>query len=204
MPFQFHCPQGHLLEATEAQMGQQSQCPLCGSVFLIPQVPQPQAAAAPPPPAPAPKPEPAPAPPPAAAAPPPPSAPLEPRIVRIPCPKGHLLETPSDMFGQQALCPYCNTQFELLYESSLEYQEEQVLAKQRREEEINQLWVKWTIRAAIFVGVMFFCMFLYAMVIKPWLFPPPGVPTDPATTEPAAAAAPMESPAVPPATTPEK
>ena len=95
------------------------------------------------------------------------------------------METPSDMFGQQALCPYCNTQFELLYESSVEYQEEQVAAKQRREEEINQLWVRWTIRAAIFVGVMFLGMFLYAMVIKPWLFPPLLPPTEAAaeTTE---------------------
>jgi hypothetical protein len=201
MPFQFYCPQGHLLEGHESQTGQQSQCPLCGAIFLIPQVPQPQAAAAAPaPPAPAPPPEPAPAPPPPAAsapaAPSPPAAPLEPRIVRIPCPKGHLLETPSDMFGQQALCPYCNTQFELLYESSIEYQEEQVAAKQRREEEINQLWVKWTIRAAIFVGVMFFGMFVYAMWIKPWLFPPPGSPTEPpaATTEPA-----MTDAATPPA-----
>jgi hypothetical protein len=180
MPFQFYCPQGHLLEGHESQMGQQSQCPLCGAVFLIPVMPQPEAAAAPAAPAPAPAPpppEPAAAAAPAASAPPAPSGPLEPRIVKIPCPKGHLLETPSDMFGQQALCPYCNTQFELLYEKSVEYQEEQVAAKQRREEEINQLWVKWTIRAAIFVGVMFLCMFLYAMWLKPWLFPPPLPPT---------------------------
>jgi hypothetical protein len=36
MPFQFMCPQGHLLEGTEAMMGQQSQCPLCGSLFIVP------------------------------------------------------------------------------------------------------------------------------------------------------------------------
>jgi hypothetical protein len=208
MPFQFYCPQGHLLEGHESQMGQQSQCPLCGAIFLIPQVPQPQAAAAapaPPPPAPASPPAPAPAP--AASAPPPPNVPapsLEARIVRIPCPKGHLLETPSDMFGQQALCPYCNTQFELLYENSVEYQEEQVLAKQRREEEINKLWLKWTIRAAILVGVMFFGMFLYAMVIKPWLWPTPGMPTDAATAEPATTEMPAETPATPPAEKPEE
>jgi hypothetical protein len=123
---------------------------------------------------------------------------LEARIVRIPCPKGHLLETPSDMFGQQALCPYCNTQFELLYENSVEYQEEQVLVKQRREEEINKLWLKWAIRAAILVGVMFFGMFMYAMVIKPWLWPLPGLPTDATTTE-TPAEMPAETPATPPA-----
>lgn len=38
MPFQFMCPQGHLLEGTEPMMGQQSQCPLCGSLFIVPVV----------------------------------------------------------------------------------------------------------------------------------------------------------------------
>lgn len=91
------------------------------------------------------------------------------------------------------LCPYCNTQFELLYESSIEYQEDQVLAKQRREEEINQLWVKWTIRAAILVCVMLLSMLLYATVIKPWLYPPPGAATEP----PAATTEATETPAMP-------
>ena len=81
--------------------------------------------------------------------------------MHIPCPKGHQLETPSDMFGQQALCPYCNTQFELRYEDSIEYQEEQAEAKLRREEEINQMWVKGAIGAVIFVGVMFLGFILY-------------------------------------------
>lgn len=39
MPFQFYCPQGHLLEGHESQMGQQSQCPMCGSVFVMPFMP---------------------------------------------------------------------------------------------------------------------------------------------------------------------
>ena len=36
MPFQFYCPQGHLLEGHEAQMGQQGQCPMCGAMFMFP------------------------------------------------------------------------------------------------------------------------------------------------------------------------
>ncbi|HEX4148736.1 MAG TPA: hypothetical protein VHY20_07105 [Pirellulales bacterium] len=181
MPFQFYCPQGHLLEGHESQMGQQSQCPLCGSVFLVPMLPQsaPPAAAAgpaldftsaPPPPAP-----------PEAAAPPPeeppPTEPAkveeppQPRVYRIACPKGHILETPSDMIGQQALCPYCNTQFELRVEDSVEYQEEQAAAKLRREEEINKLWFKWSIRAAIFVVVMFVGMMVYAFVLRDYFQP---------------------------------
>jgi hypothetical protein len=42
MPFQFLCPQGHLLQGDESQMGLQTQCPLCGVAFIIPHVaPQP-------------------------------------------------------------------------------------------------------------------------------------------------------------------
>lgn len=185
MPFQFYCPQGHLLQGDESQMGQQSQCPMCGSMFVIPMMPgaqqfvqpgaqpgftppggfpgmqpaqqppmQQQPAAAPPPeqrPAPAPEP-PKPA---------EPEQPPVPKIVRIPCPNGHVLETPSDMFGQQALCPYCNVQFELRYEDSQEYKLQQSEEKRRKEEEFNTALLKWSIRIAIFVGVMFVGMFLY-------------------------------------------
>lgn len=37
MAFQFQCPQcGNILQAEEFQAGQQSYCPLCGAMFLIP------------------------------------------------------------------------------------------------------------------------------------------------------------------------
>ncbi len=45
MPFQFMCPQGHLLEGHESQMGQQVHCPLCGTLLIVPVV-GPQAPAA--------------------------------------------------------------------------------------------------------------------------------------------------------------
>jgi hypothetical protein len=38
MPFQFLCPQGHLLQADEAHMGLQTQCPQCGVLFIIPTI----------------------------------------------------------------------------------------------------------------------------------------------------------------------
>jgi hypothetical protein len=38
MPFQFMCPQGHLLEGHETQMGQQVQCPICGTLLIVPTV----------------------------------------------------------------------------------------------------------------------------------------------------------------------
>lgn len=36
MIFQFFCPQGHLLEADESQVGQQCMCPYCRGAFLVP------------------------------------------------------------------------------------------------------------------------------------------------------------------------
>jgi hypothetical protein len=36
MAFQFSCPQGHLLNGDESQIGQACQCPYCGSAFLVP------------------------------------------------------------------------------------------------------------------------------------------------------------------------
>src|SRR6185295_16379274 len=210
MPFQFYCPQGHLLEGHESQMGQQSQCPMCGSVFMIPMMqPQPQQPYAPAPqygqpgafggapqfgqapqqygqapqqfgqmpggPAPFPQmeqpPAPAPEPPPPEPQPEPePEKPPEQRVVRIPCPNGHELETPSDMFGQQALCPYCNTQFELRFEDSLEYKAELAEAKRQKEERFNQLLIKTAIRFAIFVGVMIVGMVLWLTFIRDLIF----------------------------------
>ena len=41
MPFQFMCPQGHLLEGHESQMGQQTQCPVCGTAMIVPILPGP-------------------------------------------------------------------------------------------------------------------------------------------------------------------
>lgn len=196
MPFQFHCPQGHLLEGHESQSGQQGQCPVCGVTFIFPAVtpaapaaqpaigggmsfgqpqfggpqfggpqfgtPQfggpafgdPAAGQQPTPGFVAPE-EPAPA--------VEPEQPQGPRIVHIPCPNGHVLETPDDMIGQAALCPYCNTQFELLYEKSHEFEVERAEKAKKREKEINDLWVKWSIRAAIFVGIMLVGMIAWTM-----------------------------------------
>jgi predicted RNA-binding Zn-ribbon protein involved in translation (DUF1610 family) len=36
MAFQFLCPQGHLLQADQAQMGQTINCPTCGVLFVVP------------------------------------------------------------------------------------------------------------------------------------------------------------------------
>jgi hypothetical protein len=177
MPFQFYCPQGHLLQGDESQMGQQSQCPMCGSMFVIPMMPgapqyqQPamQPAAGFPGMQAPPQQQPAPpqqvAPPVEPPKPAEPEVPPAPKIVRIPCPNGHVLETPSDMFGQQALCPYCNVQFELRFEDSQEYKLQQSEVKRKKEDDFNAALLKWSIRIAIFVGVMFVLMIIYIYMV---------------------------------------
>jgi ribosomal protein S27E len=278
MPFQFYCPQGHLLEGHESQMGQQSQCPMCGSVFVMPVMPGATMPAGPVPggpaqpgwpgygqPAPpgygqpgvygqqmppvypmnypggAPVPNPypgypanfgapggampgygpqpgygaqqfeqpftaAPAAPfqppeagvqqpttqgfpgmqtetsaePAAttaapqqpvAAPteppaPPPEEKKEPRIVRIPCPQGHELQTPMDMVNQEVLCPICGTQFHLRYEDSIEFKEEQAELRRRKAESLNYAAMKWSIVAAVVIVLGILGMFIY-MATRP-------------------------------------
>jgi hypothetical protein len=270
MPFHFYCPQGHLLEGHESQMGQQSQCPICGSVFLMP---FPQGMAPPgfapvynPPPGYAPQPgygqgmnygqpaagydqsaagyqqpvypgmpnagiapaaseqafpnlaagegtaaagfpnlatdrphsaasrwageppaaapasaEPAVAPSagPSAAdgaagsatgattekgEPAEPSKPEPPRIVTIPCPQGHELQTPMDMVNQDVLCPICGVQFHLRYEDSLEFQAEQAERRQRNAERMNALALRWAIGVAVVVVLGIISMIVYLAV----------------------------------------
>ena len=279
MAFQFYCPHGHLLEGHESQMGQQSQCPMCGAVFMIPVV---QGGAAPagwppgyaPPPgygqppagygqpgigqpgyAPPGYPQPGYAQPPGYGQPPagvpyqgyppqgsgyppgqppgwapgyaqPPAEPgfpgvatgnefpginaagggfpgitteaaaqaaapqlqtgapgetaapaeeakpaepekKEPRIVRIPCPQGHELQTPMDMVNQDVLCPICNTQFHLRYEDSIEFKEEQAELRRRKAEQLNQAALKWSIIAAVVVVLGIIGMILYLALRSP-------------------------------------
>jgi hypothetical protein len=202
MAFQFLCPQGHLLQADESHAGQQSQCPHCGSLFLIPR-PNPAADASttpgnppleqpsvPPPVSQPPAPDAPPFPSPDSPAPDfqlPATEPqveaevsefpgirIEPEvgqgaaaadapvsfksptaaqlpIVHVVCPNGHQLETPREMLDQEALCPFCQAQFRLRLEDSVEYREEKAKERTRREKRAAQLWLRWAIVAAVVV-----------------------------------------------------
>jgi len=169
MAFQFRCPQGHLLQGEDSQIGQQSECPFCHTQFLVPAPPGGQQG-------------------PAHQQPPEqlddelptewqpglsvgesigrslgedapqisgnlfqqPAA--EQRdIFHIPCPKGHVLETPRDMLGQYAQCPYCRAEFKLRLQDSREYQAEIEKKQERREEKLGKLWMNWAIAAALVV-----------------------------------------------------
>ncbi len=153
MAFQFLCPQGHLLEGDESQQGQPCDCPMCGMRFLIPVL------QGPPHPAPGPAPETAAFPDFTSAAPaepaplvePEPETPREPRLLHIPCPNGHELETPEEMLGQDVLCPLCGEQFSLQFKDSVEYKEEKEREREREESRMAQVWFNRAIIAAVVV-----------------------------------------------------
>ncbi len=176
MPFQFYCPQGHLLEGHEQQMGTPGQCPMCGSMFVFPVI----GGGAPPG---------MPAAPGGYAgggyttgggagfpgltsaggfAPAAPEPPPEPRLFRIVCPKGHQVQTPEEMLGTKAQCPYCNAVLDLKYENSIEYKEEQdrVHRQQELEQRIvderrGRFWMRLAVLAAVLIGGAVVALFVY-------------------------------------------
>lgn len=146
MSFQFQCPQGHLLEGDESQAGQPVNCPVCQMLFLIPA------------PVAGPAHEPAPA----------EAAPAEeprrpgpvfdagtvtrpPDLLHIPCPKGHELEVPRDMLGQEVLCPQCESQFQLRERDSVEFKRKRDEEQARRDLRVGNAWLNWAIIIAVLV-----------------------------------------------------
>jgi hypothetical protein len=162
MTFQFQCPQGHLLESDEAFVGQNCNCPYCGTLLTIPAPPSPASAAttfakptesasavmdspfagfhihAPPTPPTEPQAS-------------PPTESREPQLLHIPCPNGHELESPPEMLDQEVLCPHCGIQFCLRASDSIEHQQRRWEEQHRRERQMGQAWLKWAIAVAVLV-----------------------------------------------------
>jgi hypothetical protein len=179
MPFQFQCPQGHLLEGDPSQAGQQCICPTCGMLFIIPapivapQDPVPWSPGGQ-----------APASPWAALAqqsanvsPQAPfvpegagqtaaavvqETPPEPEVLHIPCPNGHELETPLEMLDQEVLCPQCQAQFTLRRRDSIEYKKKKEEEDRRREAKASRLALNAAIVAAVLVGLLLVGLVLMA------------------------------------------
>jgi hypothetical protein len=178
MAFQFLCPQGHLLQGEESLVGQPCQCPQCGVQFLVPPPVgagpvEPQSPAVQPD-VPSFRPEqgvlPQVGPQRGGVSPEELAASLNvpgsaPRgVVHIVCPSGHTLETPREMLGEDAMCPYCQIAFRLRWEDSLEYRQSKEEEHRLREQRLGQAWLQWAIGIAIVVvlGVIF----LIAMVVS--------------------------------------
>jgi hypothetical protein len=161
MAFQFQCPRGDLLEGDESQAGQESQCPVCGMLFVVPQPIQ----------APAPIGQPEPSPLPhfafdtgeAAPA----NRPTEPELLHIPCPNGHELETPVEMLDQEVLCPQCNIQFRLRRKDSVEYKRKKELQEKIRLEKAGNLWLNVAIAAVVIVVIGLLALLIISHLNQP-------------------------------------
>ena len=70
-------------------------------------------------------------------------------FLHIPCPAGHMLETPRNMLGQEVLCPFCKQRFYLQYERSVEYQQAKQLAEEKFEQRRGRIWMAWAVAAAV-------------------------------------------------------
>jgi glutaredoxin len=84
----------------------------------------------------------------------------EQNIVHILCPSGHQLETPREMLGQDAMCPYCQVQFRLRFEDSVEYRREKAEQRERKELKQGQAWMYWAIAVAV-VAVLGVFLLIY-------------------------------------------
>lgn len=124
------------------------------------------------------------------------------KLYHITCPNGHNLKVGSAMIGQQAVCPTCNTVFDILLENSREYRREQEVLRQQKEAEDAEKWLKRAIWAAVFIGASLIGMTVLYAFFR-WTgrrpLPPPLEPkiTAPAEEVPAEEAPAEEAPAEP-------
>ena len=77
--------------------------------------------------------------------------PVEPALLHIPCPKGHVLETPEDMLDQEVLCPHCQAQFVLRRRNSVEYRQKKEQEERIREIKAGNFWLNMAIVAVVLV-----------------------------------------------------
>jgi hypothetical protein len=84
------------------------------------------------------------------------SAPEEPRIWHIPCPNGHILDTPDDMLDQDVLCPICERQFTLRKFQSVEETQKRERLREMKDEKAGQFWLKLAIgiAAVVILGII--------------------------------------------------
>jgi hypothetical protein len=100
------------------------------------------------------------------------------------------------MIGQQAVCPTCNTVFDIRLEDSREHQREQEALRQQKEVEDAEKWLKRAIWAAVFIGASLIGMtVLYGVFRQMGRRPPPPPPQEIAA--PVEAAPVEEAPAEP-------
>lgn len=77
-------------------------------------------------------------------------------VYHIPCPKcpdNRLLETPREMLGQEAICPYCGTQLKLSEKKSIEYKQQKSEELDRKDRKAGKAWLNWAIVFVVLVVI---------------------------------------------------
>jgi hypothetical protein len=79
-----------------------------------------------------------------------------PKMLHIPCPEGHVLETPPEMLGEEVICPHCGRQFMLREKDSQEYKRKKKEEAERRDIRAGKRWLTWAvvISAAVLIGLI--------------------------------------------------
>ena len=84
------------------------------------------------------------------------------RMVSVPCPNGHVLNTPYSTMGEEVLCPHCGSMFVLSYTNSLEYHRDVEMKQDVRDRQLGKKWFTWAILAACGVGVLIIALIISA------------------------------------------
>jgi hypothetical protein len=71
----------------------------------------------------------------------------------IPCPKGHELEVPEEMLGQDAMCPHCSVQFHLRERDSVEYKRQKQQELEIKDFKSGKAWFTWAIVFVVLVVI---------------------------------------------------
>jgi rubredoxin len=74
-------------------------------------------------------------------------------LLHFRCPSGHVLETPRDMLEEDVMCPFCQAQFHLRYQDSIEYKQEKAAKIARRDAQLGRAWLHWAIAIAVVVVI---------------------------------------------------
>lgn len=159
MSFEFYCPNGHLLEGDDEQLGTQGRCPICNVMFTFPtttlvarreklrhdakvRVDEGKAEAA--------EPE----------LPPEPIVP-ERRVIQVLCPKGHVLDTPEELLGSEVKCLRCKTRFVPTTERSVAYLRNKHRYETQKGEEQGRFWMGAAVLAVTAVVTAFVVAAVY-------------------------------------------
>jgi len=84
--------------------------------------------------------------------------PSEPDVVHIPCPKGHLLETPPEMIGEDVMCPHCGVQFKLFAKNSVEHKRKKREEQERADYKSGKTWFTWAVVVVAAVAIALILM----------------------------------------------